>query len=84
MIREKRAAGGADLSQPNVGELSLKLRAEARTSLDDFLRSSAAALTYEMLLRLDDPDVAAKKLVAYGQFLEGKGARSESCDMRSS
>ena len=86
LLRAKRAAGGADLSQPNVGELSLKLRAEARTSLDDFLRSSAAALTYELLLRLDDPDDAAKKLVAYGQFLYDatKGARSQSCDMRSS
>ena len=73
LTREKRAASGADLSQPNVGELSLKLRAEARASLDEFLRSSATALTFQGLLRFDDPDDVAKKLVAYGQFLYDEG-----------
>ena len=39
-LRATRAASGADLSQPNVGELSLKLRAEARVF---FLESLARA-----------------------------------------
>ena len=34
LTRAQRAASGADLSQPNVGELSLKLRTEARASFD--------------------------------------------------
>ena len=49
------------------------MRAEARASLDEFLRSSATALTYQALLRFDDPDDVAKKLVAYGQFLYDEG-----------
>ena len=73
LTRAQRAASGADLSQPNVGKLSLKLRDEARASFDVFLKSSPVGLTYESLLRFDDPDDAAKKLVAYGQFLYDDG-----------
>ena len=67
-LRATRAASGADLSQPNVGELSLKLRAEARVSFDAFLRDSYPGIDFATLLRSNEPDVVAKKLVAYGQY----------------
>ena len=72
-LRATRAASGADLSQPNVGELSLKLRAEARVSFDAFLRDSYTGLDFATLLRWDEPDDVAKKLVAYGQYLYEDG-----------
>ena len=37
------------------------------------MRSSAPALTFQALLRFDEPDDVAKKLVAYGQFLYDEG-----------